>query len=62
MEQQMDVLNLFSKFASQVEKGKKLPPITMDAKIRDFGIDSVAMMEIIGRHDSHQFHLMKSKS
>ena len=48
MEQQIDVLTLFSKFASQVEKGKKLPPITLDAKIRDFGIDSVAMMEIIG--------------
>lgn len=43
-----DFLAMFNDVARQVEKGKKLPEFTREAKITSLGIDSVAMMEIIG--------------
>jgi len=43
-----DFLAKFSEIARSVEKDKKLPEFTRDAKITSLGIDSVAMMEIIG--------------
>jgi acyl carrier protein len=48
MEKKMDIVQLFSKFAHEVERGRKLPEFSRESKIRDLGIDSVAMMEIIG--------------
>lgn len=53
MENQMNVVQLFSKFAHEVEKGRKLPEFSRESKIRDLGIDSVAMMEIIGCFEDH---------
>lgn len=43
-----DFLVMFDQIARKVEKGKQFPPLTRDAKITALGIDSVAMMEIIG--------------
>jgi acyl carrier protein len=46
--EQLDIVEMFSKFAHKIEKEKKFPLITRDARIADLGIDSVAMMEIVG--------------
>lgn len=46
--QQLDVLQLFTQFANEVEKGRKLPAFTRSTQVKDLGIDSVALMEIIG--------------
>lgn len=43
-----DFLTTFTEIARKVEKGKTFPTLTRDAKITSLGIDSVAMMEIIG--------------
>jgi acyl carrier protein len=45
---QLDIVDMFTKLAQKVEKGKKLPEITREAKISDLGIDSIGMMEIVG--------------
>lgn len=43
-----DFLAKFTEIAKSVEKDKQLPEFTREAKITSLGIDSVAMMEIIG--------------
>jgi acyl carrier protein len=48
MNTEIDFLAKFSEIAHSVEKDKKLPTFTREAKITALGIDSVAMMEIIG--------------
>lgn len=45
---ELDVVGMFSEFAHKIEKNKKLPLITRDSRISELGIDSVAMMEIVG--------------
>lgn len=45
---EVNVLNLFTEIAKKVESGKTFPEITRDTKIAALGIDSVAMMEIVG--------------
>jgi acyl carrier protein len=45
---EVDILNMFTNIAREVEKGKTLPAITRESKISALGIDSVSMMEIIG--------------
>jgi acyl carrier protein len=47
MQTDTDVLELFKKAAWEVDQ-KKLDRIEMDEKISSLGIDSVAMLEVIG--------------
>lgn len=44
----VDVLQMFTDIAKKVESHKSFPEITRDTKIVSLGIDSVAMMEIVG--------------
>ena len=45
---ELDVVDMFARIARKVEKDKTFPVMTREVKISDLGIDSVAMMEIIG--------------
>jgi acyl carrier protein len=45
---QLDIVEMFSRFAHKIEKEKKLPEITREVRIADLGIDSIGMMEIVG--------------
>lgn len=44
----ISVLEMFSAIVKKVEPGKTLPTLTNETKIASLGIDSVAMMEIVG--------------
>ncbi len=44
----VNVLQMFTDIAKKVESHKTFPVITTDTKIASLGIDSVAMMEIVG--------------
>jgi acyl carrier protein len=44
----LDVITMFNRVATQVEKSKKLPEFKREDKITGLGIDSVSMMEVIG--------------
>lgn len=46
--QSPDVVQLFSQFAKKIEPNKSFDQVTRDSKITSFGIDSLAMMEIVG--------------
>ena len=46
--QSPDVVSLFSQFAKKIEPNKTFEHVTRDSKITSFGIDSLAMMEIVG--------------
>ena len=43
-----DIVLKFEEAAKKTLRGRKLPPITREVKIRELGIDSLDMMEIIG--------------
>jgi len=44
----VNVLQMFTDIAKKVESNKTFPAITRETKIAALGIDSVAMMEIVG--------------
>lgn len=45
---QHDIVKMFAEFATKMEEGRTLPPITREVRISDLGIDSIAMMQIVG--------------
>lgn len=44
----IDVLSMFNKIVTEVEKGKQLPVFKREDNITALGIDSISMMEVIG--------------
>jgi acyl carrier protein len=45
---EVSVLEMFSRLAQRIEPGKAFGQLTHETKISSLGIDSVAMMEIVG--------------
>lgn len=61
MESDNHVIELFKRAAWEVDQ-KKLEDISMDAKISTLGIDSVAMLEVIGYFEEElDIHLPDEK-